>query len=107
MVNRPSGRFGDHRGQPNGPSFRDKDTMRTSALRRPKNSAEVVWVFDAVQDHQQRRLLPLDRTIQNLFLSLIGFSRSKGHDTLMLAIGNETIEGGEGLNMNGNPARSG
>jgi hypothetical protein len=47
----------------------------------------------------------LGRTIQNLLLSLIGFCGSKGDDTLVLAVGNQTVQRAERLNMNRDPAR--
>jgi hypothetical protein len=81
--------------------------MRTSPLRRPENGAEVVWVFDSIQDHEQWWLLSSRRTIHDLFLSLIGFCRSKRDNALVFAIGDQTVQGGEGLNMNGDLARAG
>jgi hypothetical protein len=107
MINRAGRGFGNHRGEPDGPSFRNKDAMRAGPFRRPENGTEVVRVFDSIQNHKQRWFLSLDRAIQNLLLSLIGFGCSKGNHTLMLPIGNKAVEGTDGLDMNGNPTRSG
>jgi len=53
VLQRARGRFRHHVGQTRGTPLRDTDRVRTGGMRRTDNRAEVMWIFDSIENHKQ------------------------------------------------------
>ena len=75
--------------------------MHPSRLRGSDDGAEVLGIFHAVENHEERRFALLACQVKNVFRAAVRLGRDNGDDPLMIAAGNQAVEGWRRLNMHG------
>jgi len=73
--------------------------MHPSRLRGSDDGAEVLGIFHAVENHEERRFALLACQVKNVFRAAVRLGRDNGDDPLMIAAGNQAVEGWRRLNM--------
>jgi len=102
MLERACRSFG-HDGRQSGRSpLRNEDAMDASRLSGSDDGAQVLGIFDAVENDEKRRLALLTSQFENVFRTVVGFGRDKGNDPLMIAVGNQPVEGRGRLDVDRN-----
>src|SRR5512134_1379546 len=72
MIERARRYFGDHGSQPRRPAFRYENTMDAGCFGSPQDCAQVVRIFDAIKNYEERRLAAGSSPFKNLFRAAIG-----------------------------------
>jgi hypothetical protein len=73
--------------------------MDTSRLGGPQHRAEIVRIFNSVEDDKKRRLTFLAGQFENIFSAVICLGRDEGNDPLMIAAGDQSVKGRQRLDM--------
>lgn len=102
MFERSGGNFCNDRCQSGRPSLRHEDSVGSRRFRGSDDRTKILRIFDTIEDHQERRLTPAASRFQNVCSAVICFRRDKGDDALVIAAGDEAIEGRGRLDMDGN-----
>ena len=88
MLDRAGGGLGHGSREPDGPALRDHHAMRAGRFRRPQHRAEIVRIFDAVQQQHQCRLVLLEGRLEDFLHLGIGL-RSGQRDNALMAAGRD------------------
>ena len=102
MLERPSRGLCDDRCQPGRPTLWNEYSMHACRFSGPDNGAQIVRVFNAVENEEKWRLPLLTGQFEDLLCAVVGFGGDNGNDPLMVAPGNQPVEGRSRLNMDGN-----
>jgi hypothetical protein len=102
VFERSSRRFRHNRRESGRPSLRHEDTVSSRRFGGPDDGTEILRIFHTIQDYQQRRLTPPASRFQNFLSAAVCLRRDKGDDALVIAAGDEAIEGRGRLDMDGN-----
>ena len=76
--------------------------MHSRRLSGSDDGAEVLGIFHAVENHEERRFALLSCQLKNVLCAAVSLGRDKGDDPLMIAAGNQAVESRRRLNMDRN-----
>ena len=76
--------------------------MHSRRLSGSDDGAEVLGIFHAVENHEERRFALLACQLKNVLRAAVGLGRDKGDNPLMIAARNQAVEGRRRLDMDRN-----
>ena len=94
MIHRPGGGLIDGAVHGGGPMLGDDDAVGAHGVGGANNGAEIVGIFDAVQEHDERILAFFFRQGQHIFDAAVGEVGNKCHDALMVLAARHFVQAG-------------